>query len=424
MRKKTLNNYKKKKGGNTIISNIIGDKPGYFITENLEEEVDKGNKEVILTKYKINKEDAEEDYLKKERIKNGEEENTIKGFERFQNFIIKIVGPFIYSIGNVLSYLINILFKLFEIFWKIFLFIVKNLTNLATVIINIFGGFVNLIMKGRGVILVVVIFVLLIGLIIFFVVFKGQLPNLFEGKDIMKNSNGQITVFKDIKQETPYTILSKQLMNLIPIPQEYYQQYSSLLNSFNSLFGKDIISSNIDTIDREEIIEGRYDGIFHIKKFEDTTDNIYSIVKPKEITISITADDLANSDYYKLPTKIREESKYNFNNFNTINIPLNTCNGLYIHNIDNGYYVKADKTNQQINTGKYRPFITSNIVNSDNSVNTIYNINHIPIDKFLYSDKDNLNPNILKTKIFDISDDGSFRYPYKYVDKMNEKLKT
>ena len=42
----------KKKGGSSIIANIIGDKPGPFIPENLKLETEKGNKDVILNKYK------------------------------------------------------------------------------------------------------------------------------------------------------------------------------------------------------------------------------------------------------------------------------------------------------------------------------------------------------------------------------------
>ncbi len=57
MKKKTI-----KKGGNTIISNIIGDKPGPFIPENIKNEMDLGNKEAIINKYKRLKDDAEIEY--------------------------------------------------------------------------------------------------------------------------------------------------------------------------------------------------------------------------------------------------------------------------------------------------------------------------------------------------------------------------
>lgn len=421
MKKKTLktnktNKRNKRKGGNTIISNILGDKPGYFITENLQDEIDKGNKEVILNKYKINKEDAEKDYLNAERIKKDSEENTRKTWDRFQEFIIRIVGPSIFMIIKFVYNIITLFNKLIEKAGIVFKYISNNIIAFVYYLISLVTSFFKIIITSKGVILVVIVF----AFIIFMIIFSAngfQMPNIFEGNDIIKNTYNKVTVFKNLKQETPYSILSQQLQGLIP--DDYKNQYSKMINDFNKFFGKDTISSNIDTIDRDVITTGRHDGIYHIKKFGDN-DKVYSIVRPKPLSITINNDNIPYTDYYKLPEDFKSDDKYNIDRFSIIEIPLLSNNGKYYNDIDNANYIYQG-SKRPIKDNKYIPFRTSNIQNND-TITTFYNINHIPIKKFEFNNNDNINPNILKEKIMDINDSGNYIYPTKYINNIIKKL--
>ena len=100
MRKKTFTNKNKKKGGAAFISNIIGDKTGYFIPENIPIEVEKGNKEAILNKYRLKKEDAEKEYLKIKELKDDLEKKDTEIAERNLKFLTTIVGPFLSKLIN------------------------------------------------------------------------------------------------------------------------------------------------------------------------------------------------------------------------------------------------------------------------------------------------------------------------------------
>jgi|694.fasta_scaffold01811_10 hypothetical protein len=411
----------KKKGGSSIVSNIIGDKPGPFIPENLQLESEKGNKDVILNKYKNIKEDAEKDYIIKKDSYYNEEENRIKTSERFITFLSKIVGPSIYALFNFFSYLYeNVLSKVLRYIRKFVIFIKDCFVSF---IYNI-GYIFNNITKARGVILVVIIFIIIIIIIISFF-YGGNLPNPFSGNNIYKSTDGLIISYKDLKNDSPFAILANQLQNIIPVPDEYVNQLNKFKNDFYGFFGKDIINDNIDTTLRGTITTGRYDGIYNVANNINITDkNIYSTIKPKNsIQININLNDYANIDYQNLPTALKALTKYNIDNYK-INIPLSSNqSNMYYYDIDNAnYHNKTDNTYvKPINTGEYKIFNTSNII--DTNIKTIFNINQVPIDKFLFSNKDNLNKQILETKLFNYDDtSGKYIYPTSYIDKILNKI--
>jgi len=412
MKKKTI-----KKGGNTIVSKIIGDKTGPFIPENLQTELDLGNQNVVINKYKRIKEDAEKEYAIAEKRYKDDQDNANKASIRFQNFIKNILGPFIYTLINYIGIIFSFVFN--KIFLKIIYFLKYLGENIIAFIIYI-GYIFKDIIKARGVILVFLVFIVII-IIIIYAFYGGVAPNPFNGNNILQNTGNQIITFNDNKNNNPYSILLNQVQSLIPIPDEYKNQFSKFKNDFYKFFGRDIVNEDIETTLRETIDTGRYDGIYNIKNntINDTTDTrIFTIIKPKP-TIILYAKTNSNIDYHNLPNYLKTDDKYNLNNYN-ISIPLNSINGKYFYDIENANYVKNGTTTsiKTINSGNINPFITSNVIDPiNNKTSTYYNIRQIPIDKYLFSDKDNLKPEILKEKIFYYNTVTSkYEYPRNYIN--------
>jgi hypothetical protein len=396
MKKKTI-----KKGGNTIISNIIGDKSGPFIPENIQNEMDLGNNKAIINKYKRIKEDAEKEYeLALNKYTKGEAaaNNTSK---RFMLFITNVVGPVLNTILMYLGIIIKFLKYLIENGIKAGIYVVYAIRD---------------IIKARGVVLVFLILIIIILVIIY--IFYGDKINPFKGNNLFQNTKNLIIPFKDSQEDSPYNLLFKQMQNIIPIPDEYKNQFNKFKNDFYKFFGRDIVNEDIDTDNRETIDNGRYDGIYHIINNNESnvnTSNVYSIIKPKGPIVLYTNIN-GNIDYHKLPTGVKNLDKYNLNNYN-ISIPLNSNNGKYYYDIENADYVKSGTSTviKSINSGNINPFITSNVIDPlNNKTSTYYNIKQIPIDKYLFSDKDNLKPQIFKEKLFSYNDT-NYNYPINYV---------
>lgn len=424
MRKKTFIN-KNKKGGAAFISNIIGDKTGYFIPENIPIEVEKGNKEAILTKYRLKKEDALDEYNKIKELKDNLDKEDNYWYNRNLKFYATIIGPFLSKLINYIGIIFNFLYKLLLKFGKLLSYIFSEFKNIIWSIKTIISDLIH----SRGVIIVFIVFIIIIITIIS-LLFGGKFG---QSNPIFKDATNKVISFKtDIAPESPYGLLTKQLQQIFPVPDEYLQQFNSFKNSFSKFFGKDNIKDDIDTENRKTITTGRYDGILHIKKDNENSDNyIYSIVKPKAILVSVNMDNYRNSDYNKLPTAIKNLEKYNINNYK-IYIPVNSNNIKYFYDIEKSYYTNTTSISSTppinikgINIGNTTPFITSNLEgDSIKSVNTIYNINQIPIDdKYVFSDKNNLSASILKTKLFDYTS-GSYNYPMDYINGEIDKKGT
>ncbi len=420
MRKKTFIN-RNKKGGAAFISNIIGDKTGYFIPENIPIEVEKGNKEAILTKYRLKKEDAEKEYVKIKELKDDLQKKDTEWYERNLKFFSTIVGPFIIKLINYIGIIANFLYKLGLKFAKLLYQGFLELKNLLWSIKTIISDLIH----SRGIVILVIIFIIIV-IVFVSLLFGGKLG---QSNPIFKDANDKVISFKqDLAPESPYRLITKQLQQVFPIPDEYLQQFNGFKNSFSKFFGKDNIKDDIDTEARKTITTGRYDGILHIKKDNASSENyIYSVVKPKPIIVSINMDNYKNSDYNKLPAAIKTKN-YNIDNYN-IYIPVNTDNIKYSYDMQRAHYTNAKtlpptgtpQPIKSINLGNITPFITSNIVtnqegNTIKSTNTIYNINQIPIDdKYVFSDKNNLSASILKTKLFDY-ESGAYKYPMGYIN--------
>jgi len=408
----------KKKGGSSIIANIIGDKPGPFIPENLKLETEKGNKDVILNKYKIIKDDAEKDYIIKKDSFDKNEINEIKTSQRFITFLSKIVGPSIYAFASFCSYLFEkVLLKGWHYAKKFAVFIKDCIVGF----INSIGYIIKNLTTARGVLLVVIIFIILILIIISFF-YGGSLPNPFSGNSIYKSTDGLIISYKDLQKDNPLYTLTNQIQSIIPVPDEYINQLNKFKNDFYRFFGKDVINDNIDTTLRETITTGRYDGIYNISNDNDINDkNIYSTIRPKNsIEINIDLNNNSNIDYHKLSSNLK--TIYDINNYN-IKIPLSNQNNIYYYDFSNAKYIDKTTHNEikSVNTGQYIIFNTSNINDiNTNTIKSYYKINEIPIEKFLFSNKDNLNKQILETKLFnyDETSSGKYIYPTAYIDKI------
>lgn len=290
MRKKTFTNKNKKKGGAAFISNIIGDKTGYFIPENIPIEVEKGNKEAILNKYRLKKEDAEKEYLKIKELKDDLEKKDTEIAERNLKFLTTIVGPFLSKLINYIGIIANFLYKLglkfAKLVYQLFIEFKNLLWSLKTIISDL--------IHSRGIVILVVIIVIIV-IVLVSLLFSGKLG---QSNPIFKNATDKVISFKENNApESPYGILSRQIQQIFPIPDEYLQQFNGFKNSFSKFFGKDNIKDDIDSEDRKTITTGRYDGILHVKKDNDSSDNyIYSIVKPKAVLVSINMNNYKNTE--------------------------------------------------------------------------------------------------------------------------------
>jgi len=430
MRKKTFinknSNRKIKKGGEAFISNIIGDKTGYFIPENIPIELENGNKEALLNKYRIKKEDAIAEYSRAKALKDDMTKEDTDFYERNLKFIAKIIMPFlsklIYYIGVIFKFLVDLGYKLIILGKYLFKQFKSFVWSIITIIRDLF--------HSRGIIPLVIIFVIII-VVIFSLLFSGKLaPN----NPIFKDAGQKIiTIKNEMRPESPYGLLTKQLQQIFPIPDDYLQQYNSFMDSFNKFFGKDTKSTDIDSEERVEIKEGRYDGILHIKKAESSDDYIYSIAKPKPVKIDVSESSFQKSDYHKLPVNMQKDDRYNIDRYN-IYLPVDTSSSKYSYDMNKAYYyLKTDTTEKPTELGllnansKTMPFITSNIISSsDNnnikSIKTIYNINQIPIDNYIFSNKDSLSEKILKEKLFDFdSSTGKYTYPINYIENERKR---
>jgi hypothetical protein len=199
MKKKTI----KKKGGNSIISNIIGNKTGPFIPENLNTEIDLGNQNVIINKYKRIKEDAENEYIDAENRLNKSTNESINTAKRFQIFIKNILGPFIHTLINYFAIVFSFMWdKILVKFGYILKYLFENFVNFFIYIGYIFRD----LFKARGVILVLLVLIVTIILIIY-AFYGGNMPNPFKGNPILQNTKNQITIFKENIPDSPYSIL-------------------------------------------------------------------------------------------------------------------------------------------------------------------------------------------------------------------------
>lgn len=332
MKKKSIKKSLKKttiKGGEEpYISAIIGNPPGKFVPDNIIEEVDLGHREAIIKKYEDKKKTADEKYRILNENYKDEEKNLENKRDRFFRWFVARM-PIFYQMYQTIK----------DIIIGLKVLAVTFITFLAKVLVDFKGavfGFFKSITESRGAVVRALIFLFFLALIIYGIVMLTVNKKDISNKAFLDKITSQ--AFIQSVSNSPFSVLSEQLYLLIP--DDLKQRFTSLRNSISKFFGNDIQASSINTQPREVLKTGRHDGIIHIKKNDINDTQIYTVVKPDNLTWTLNIDSYsgdANIDYFKLPTNLRENhfSKTLFDS--SIQITSNS-KGLYYYKLDDIEY--------------------------------------------------------------------------------------
>jgi len=391
-----------KKGGKSFLKNIVGEVPGPFISDNIKQNVSLGKKEELLNEYEIIKENALNNYNRSKEDNIEYNNETDKKYDRTIKYINVIWIPILIQIKEFLTSLKDFVLLYFN---KSLEYGGKSLSFIYIEVRNFSKGIIETLTEKKGTALTLIIFIIFM-IILILLVFGFFNTNKNKRTDNL-NQNDIFNFNNSIKQQNMFGMISEQALNLIP--EEYRYQFNGFRNSLNKIFGNDIISNNIESINRETINKGRYDGIYHIKKDnENNRNHVESILQPKDVKFNININDYPNSDYFKLPKDLRENYFNTSSNIITIPPIYNNNSGKYIYKISNGYY-GDDKDN------KIKPELSPFEDIEINNMNYL-KIRNIPLEKNIFSEKDNINTDIFKEKLL-IYKDNKYIYPDEYIEK-------
>jgi len=390
MKKKSF----KKTGGNNLLKSVIGNIAGPIIVDNIKNVVELGKKKELLDEYKLKKDDAEKNYTRITDLYNKEQISNDKG--KYLSWLkTTVTYPiYIYQIWNTFKSILSGL-------WELIKYSITLIKEFGGLLLKGLGKLIHILFDSQGALLSVLIFIIILVIIILAILgFFNNKENKFDYNKSYNSIKNNISLSKP----SPYSLLGEQISNIVP--EKYRLQFNNFRNSFNKLFGNDLIGTSINNQIRDTISNGRYDSIYHIKKNENET-KIYLITQPNNIKLNIDINNYPDSDYFKLPEDLRKI--YNPKN-NTITIPpsINNTNGKYIYKFENAYYGSNIENKVNINNSPFIDIQTNN--------ENYYKANNIPIDDFIFSDKDNINPSILKEKMFSF-ENGKYVYPVDYINK-------
>ncbi len=384
---------KTRKGGTSILEKVGFEninKKGFYIADDIDYNIRQGKKKELIKKYEDNLNEAKRNVIKAKEEKDRNEHDEELKIQKEKNSIelkkhrAQQFQFFLASLGNFM--------------YKLYIIISGIISKIWDVLKSIFTGIKNAAGVGQGVIIKTIILILLI-IVIFFVVNFAVYGD--KAVDNIKNTgNKLVSTDKDysgflIKNSTPdfMSNISNSFYNLVP--DNYKLQFNFFKNKFNSVIGNDIYS--IVGSEREIITTGRNDGIYHIKKNNDS-DNTYTTLKPKDITIPMSSiQQISNIDYHKLPENIK--NIYPIND-KSIVIPVELNNNKWIYNIEK---IKYEGDNANIKD-KYPTYISPFLKTS--------NDNEFKFNKFearIYNDNDK-SASAMINKFFKY--DTNYKYPF------------
>ena len=352
---------KTKRGGTSIlekapfIKNI--NKKGIYIADDIDYNIRQGKKDELIKKYEDNLNEAKENvkWVKEEKariladedIQNKRDKITIEERKLRNNkiqFVLKIIG-------NILAFIINSVFKLLSLIGGG----LKNFFNISAKVLPSIGkGFINLVGVGNGVIIKTLVLIIIIILAFF------GYNWIVHNKDPSQTANDMVSTDKNyssclISTKTPnlFGDISNSLRNIIP--DKYKFQFNFFKNKFNSIIGNDIYE--LVGIPREQITNGRNDGIYHIKMNNDNN-NTYTTLKPNDINLPLSSiSSITDIDFYKLPSNIQKIYPMNDN----FVIPVENIDNTWKYNIEKIKY--NDKIIKDINPFYELPFKNTPIPN-------------------------------------------------------------
>ena len=197
-------------------------------------------------------------------------------------------------IGNILTYITNMIIKIFNLFGFL-------LTKGGTFVNNACS-------LGGGVIIKTLILILILVFLFSFMIISNK--NSGENNDLISNDKNYSSFLINNAKQGYFENIQNSFYGLIP------DQFKSKLNFYNyklnSYVGNDIYE--LVGNPREETKSGINDGIYHIKKKGDEQFT-YTTLKPKNIIL--TQEDIKkikekyiDYDYNKLPIEIKNIYKF------------------------------------------------------------------------------------------------------------------
>jgi len=362
---------KLKKGGKTFLEKTLGNIfEGSLVADNVYDNIKRKKGTELLNEYKLRKDIAQLDYeIAQGRKDHSDELNEKLKDRNFKydklnsqnlNYRLKLFGDILNSIWKGIGFIIN-KFKDFLILIPRYFVVIRD-----TIygLINLIRGIIGV---GQGAIVKVIILIILLILIIV------GIASIF-GNSSNSNSSilNKVSLNVFTTTETPsFTMKFNSILKSF-IPESIIRQFNNINDRFNKILGKDIKATSINRKNRENINEGRYNGITNIK-IENDNERIYSIIKPKEEQIiEIKLEDYKenNIDFNKIPNKIQKDILKN-NNIIKIEFKLD----------------KFKKNNNEI----YRYLLKdkeNNILENDKNIINKYNIKSKDVNSIIIKENE------------------------------------
>jgi hypothetical protein len=391
-KKPILKRRRKITGGESLLDKITGKVEGSLITDNIENAVILKRKGELIDEYKRRKENAEKRALDTKLAYDELEKNLQLEHDRNlkrNELDFKKSNATIRNIGNSISWsgdkIITITLFLFNFLGKLFFTIIRYI-----------GKFVITLSKSNSPVIktiCLIIVIMIILMLIFSILGLTKPANKFDFKKPTSTD-----IFKQTKLPN--------MSDYMDINTFSFDNFNIFKNYFNRMVGNDTIGNSADNQLRETINNGRWDGIYHCNSNDY---NVYSMIKPKPLTVNVDINKYPNSDYFKLPKVVRE-GIYNNSANAAITIPVYNSN----MNGNNRYIYKFNDAH--IGSVVANRVIFPLFADVDEN----YHIaNDIPLDDFTFTDGDNINKDVLAAKMFSYKDD-KFVYPMDYI---NNKIK-
>jgi len=391
---KTKKTLKRIKGGKSFLENIVGTINGKFVGDNIEQNVILGKKEDLINEYKLRKEladkefsdtkqqyEAREKIIQEEKRRNLNQDNlSFKKSQALYNNVSSLVKVSLVFLGNI------------------FLFIYKLFTNFISGLFNVITLIFNFLKSPSPIlklIVLIIVILIIVGIALGFTMGGG------EGSYFDYKTQTSLDIFTQTKVPSIGSYVSSSFINLMP--EQYRLKLTSIKNGFNKMMGNDIVGNSINNQLRETINNGSWNNIHNIN----IENKIYSAFKPVDIKFNLNIDDYPNSDYFKLPLDVRTKIYNSSNSAIVIPVEKTKDETKYYYNFNNAYY-EGNKGNKVKNI----PF-----ANTDRK--DYFKANDISLEDFVFTDGDNINPEILKTKLIDYNPSNTSNpriYPMEYIE--------
>jgi len=394
---------KTKRGGYMDFIN----KNGIYIADDIDYNIRQGKKDDLIKKYEDYLTEANENVkrAKEEKERRDKDEELENEKSRLNQVATELKRKAKEYHLKQYELIVRIIQSFFEFLFKYGFEIVKIVYDLIKqgrgLITSIGSGCLKLLDLGEGVIVKTIVLIVIIVLI-FFGVSGFFNPNSNELNNAISTNRSTSSFIRTSASPSYFSFLSKNFENLIPT--QFRISFNSFRNNFNKIVGNDLLEKVGK--ERQEISNGRIDGIYHIKK--ENENRVYTTLKPKDIEINLgNIKNFSNMDYHKLPQKVQE--LYTTDNNISIPVQVKGNTGLYFYNTDYIYNTgDEDKKKLKGNDDNYLPPVIQ-----------VENKNEFKLNKkkaIIFDDKDDKDVWKIYNKIFNINNSGNYIYPEKYIN--------